>query len=125
MNERTKKKKGTKRAHANALIQSCSKEEIREIFDMVVHHGRINDKGAPVSTAASALGKNVTFSANDIAEASIHVGTTIDIDLAHAMIEYILEYCSSGADTHHDGVGCDLVTLSDFDQLMEILSNGK
>lgn len=106
-----KAKKGTKRSGADVLIDSYSKEEIREIFDMVVHHGRIHDKGASERT-----GEAHTFSAKDIAEASIHVGTTIDTDLANAMVEYVHEYCSTDAGGRGSGV-----TRSDFDQLLETL----
>ena len=110
----SKKKKGTKRTGANALIQSCSSEEIKEIFDMIVHHGRINhDEGVSPPSGREPW----SFSANDIAEASIHVGTTIDTDLAHAMIEYVREYCTPAADN------ADVVTQRDFDKLLEILSN--
>lgn len=127
MNKGTKKKKGTKRTSENALIQSCSKEEIKEIFDMIVQHGRINDKGAPdvPSSVSASRGKDDRFSSNDIAETSIHVGTTIDTDLAYAMVEYIREYCPSDADIHHGGLGCDLVTQREFEKLMEILSTEK
>ena len=109
-----KAKKGTKRSGADVLIDSYSKEEIREIFDMVVHHGRIHNKGASLS---SETGEAHTFSAKDIAEASIHVGTTIDTDLANAMVEYVHEYCSTNAGERGDGG----VTRSDFDQLLETL----
>lgn len=99
--------------NANALIQSCTKEELKEIFNMIVRHGRMPDVGAP-SPAAQ---ERETFCADDIAEASIHLGTTIDIDLAHSMIEYIREYCNDDGEMGESGH----VTRKDFERLIDMI----
>lgn len=129
--KRTQRGKGTTRMSGTKrnsnTIQSCSKKEVDEMFDLIVRRGHRLKEGCTYDTKASAD----SFSAQDIAEASIHLGTTIDLDLAHAMVEYVHEKwhpCPEHKNDEHVHVAARAQTLSrsvvtrgDFDVLVRYL----
>lgn len=102
MNNKRQKKKQKR----PTVIETATPEEAEAIFQVIrTARGNNNKNDANIVTS------------NDIAEASIKVGVTVDLELAEAMIEYVNSETSTVNTTNLE----DCITKDQFIALMEKL----